>query len=94
MATKQAHHQESPGFPEYPLSFYACPNPDCADFNQFAADNLSIAEPMAKPRRFAGCTARPVAHASANEKAHLCNPRSCLRQPYLMRAELICQLDK
>lgn len=38
------------GFPEYPLSFFACPNPDCADFNHFAAANLSVAERMGKNR--------------------------------------------
>ena len=32
------------------LSFFACPNPDCADFNHFAAGNLSVAEYMGKAR--------------------------------------------
>ena len=27
-----------------PLSFFACPNGDCADFNRFDAGNLSVAE--------------------------------------------------
>jgi transposase-like protein len=31
-----------------PLSFFACPNSDCADFNKFDANNLSIAEWMGK----------------------------------------------
>jgi transposase-like protein len=31
-----------------PMSFFACPNSDCADFNQFDAGNLSIAEWMGK----------------------------------------------
>jgi len=30
------------------LAFFACPNPDCADFNRFAADNLSVCEHMGK----------------------------------------------
>jgi len=30
------------------MSFFACPNSDCADFNQFDAGNLSIAEWMGK----------------------------------------------
>ena len=33
-----------------PLSFFACPNGDCADFNRFDADNLSIAEWMGKDK--------------------------------------------
>jgi len=33
-----------------PLSFFACPNSDCADFNQFDAGNLSIAEWMGKDK--------------------------------------------
>jgi len=31
-----------------PLSFFACPNSDCGDFNCFDADNLSVAEWMGK----------------------------------------------
>ena len=33
-----------------PLSFFACPNGDCADFNRFDADNLSVAEWMGKDK--------------------------------------------
>jgi transposase-like protein len=33
---------------ELPLSFFACPNGDCADFNRFDAGNLSVAERMGK----------------------------------------------
>jgi len=32
------------------LSFFACPNSDCADFNRFNAGNLSIAEWMGKDK--------------------------------------------
>jgi hypothetical protein len=32
------------------LSFFACPNSDCADFNKFDAGNLSIAEWMGKDK--------------------------------------------
>ena len=31
-----------------PLSFFACPNEECADFNRFDAENLSVAEWMGK----------------------------------------------
>ena len=33
-----------------PLSFFACPNSDCANFNRFDADNLSVAEWMGKDK--------------------------------------------
>ncbi len=32
------------------LSFFACPNSECADFNHFGAGNLSIAEWMGKDK--------------------------------------------
>lgn len=32
------------------LSFFACPNGDCADFNRFNAGNLSVAEWMGKKK--------------------------------------------
>lgn len=33
-----------------PLSFFACPNADCADFNRFNSGNLSVAEWMGKDK--------------------------------------------
>jgi transposase-like protein len=33
-----------------PLSFFACPNSDCADFNRFNSGNLSVAEWMGKDK--------------------------------------------
>jgi len=33
-----------------PLSFFACPNGDCADFNRFDAGNLSVVEWMGKDK--------------------------------------------
>ena len=44
MSSKYQHRQERYSFPEFALSFFACPNPSCADFNRFDAGNLSIAE--------------------------------------------------
>lgn len=35
---------------ELPLSFFACPNSECADFNRFDTDNLSVAEWMGKDK--------------------------------------------
>jgi len=47
---KQKRHKNQDNLEEasLPLSFFACPNSDCADFNRFDADNLSIAEWMGK----------------------------------------------
>jgi hypothetical protein len=50
MAKEHIHQQKSRPSTEYPLSFFACPNHDCADFNRFAAGNLSIAERMGKDK--------------------------------------------
>ena len=33
-----------------PLSFFACPNGDCGDFNRFDSGNLSVAERMGKDK--------------------------------------------
>ncbi len=46
----QKHHKKQDGIEpaNLPLSFFVCPNSDCADFNRFNADNLSIAEWMGK----------------------------------------------
>jgi len=33
-----------------PISFFACPNSDCADFNRFDSGNLSVAEWMGKDK--------------------------------------------
>jgi len=49
---KQKRHKNQPN-PEpdnLPLSFFACPNSECADFNRFNAGNLSIAEWMGKDK--------------------------------------------
>lgn len=48
MAKKHKTKNKTPTYGELPLSFFACPNPDCAHFNRFDADNLSVAERMGK----------------------------------------------
>jgi len=49
---EQKRHKSRPNLEEanLPLAFFACPNSDCADFNHFDADNLSIAEWMGKDK--------------------------------------------
>jgi hypothetical protein len=48
MAKNRLSPKSEPVSPEFALSFFACPNPDCADFNKFDCGNLSIAERMGK----------------------------------------------
>ena len=48
MAKKHGKRTQKGALPEFGLSFFACPNPDCADFNHFNAGNLSVAERMGK----------------------------------------------
>ncbi|MFQ6036910.1 MAG: hypothetical protein ACE5NM_13810 [Sedimentisphaerales bacterium] len=48
MAKNRLSSRNEPTSSEFPLSFFACPNPDCADFNKFNAGNLSISERMGK----------------------------------------------
>jgi LacI family transcriptional regulator len=49
---EQKHHKDKDGkdSANLPLSFFACPNSDCANFNRFDAGNLSIAEQMGKDK--------------------------------------------
>src|SRR4030042_318757 len=41
---------ERPPTGEFPLGFFACPNPDCEAFNRFGGDHLSVAEQMGKDK--------------------------------------------
>ena len=48
MAKNRLSSKSAPVPAEFPLSFFACQNPNCADFNKFNAGNLSIAERIGK----------------------------------------------
>ncbi len=51
MPEQKRHKNQDNGKPaNLPLAFFACPNSDCADFNRFDADNLSVAEWMGKDK--------------------------------------------
>jgi transposase-like protein len=51
MPEQKCHKNQDNSEPtNLPLSFFACPNSDCADFNKFNTDNLSIAEWMGKDK--------------------------------------------
>lgn len=47
---KRHNNQDGQKRPTPPLSLFACPNSDCADFNRFDADNISVAEWMGKDK--------------------------------------------
>ena len=64
-----------------PLSFFACPNSDCADFNHFDADNLSVAEWMGKDK------------AIRRLYCKTCGTRSSERQGSLMQNTKLSQDD-
>jgi len=46
--TTKGQEGPTPDGRELPLSFFACPNSQCRDFNQFNVGNLSVAERMGK----------------------------------------------
>ena len=48
--SKRHNATDSNDPPSLPLSFFACPNGDCADFNRFNSGNLSVAEWMGKDK--------------------------------------------
>ena len=50
MARNHCSSRTEPVSEEFALSFFACPNSDCPDFNKFDAGNLSVAERMGKSK--------------------------------------------
>ncbi len=48
MSKRRRPKQQSPPSEPFPLEFFACPNPDCAAFNKFGENNLSVCERMGK----------------------------------------------
>lgn len=50
MPKKQSAKDGNESTVTLPISFFACPNDECADFNRFGAENLSVAEWMGKDK--------------------------------------------
>lgn len=49
--SRPSRSASSPAGPsQYPLDFFACPNGDCGDFNQFGHGNLGVAEWIGKDK--------------------------------------------
>lgn len=67
--------------PRLPLSFFACPNGDCADFNRFDSGNLSVAEWMGKDK------------AIRRLYCKTCGTRFSERQGSLMQATKLPEAD-
>lgn len=68
MPTKQTAKD---GHDEFPLSFFACPNPDCVDFNRFGADNLSVCEHMGKGQAIRRLYCHTCGHRFSERKGSL-----------------------
>lgn len=67
MSKKRRPQQPSAPGETIPLDFFACPNPDCAAFNKFGENNLSVCERMGKNKgiRRLYCT---VCHTRFSER--------------------------
>ena len=54
-----------------PLSFFACPNSECADFNKFDAGNLSVAEWMGKDKAIRRLYCKTCGHRLSEREGSL-----------------------
>jgi transposase-like protein len=71
MARKHTKPAEDGSLPEFPLSFFACPNPNCAHFNRFDAGNLSIAERMGKNKAIRRLYCKTCGHRFSEREGSL-----------------------
>lgn len=66
---EQKYHDNN--LKEVNLSFLACPNSECADFNHFGAGNLSIAEWMGKDRAIRRLYCKTCGHRFSEREGSL-----------------------
>jgi transposase-like protein len=59
------------GHQELSLSFFACPHPDCADFNRFGAGNLSVCERMGKGKAIRRLYCKTCGHRFSERQGSL-----------------------
>lgn len=71
MAKKHVSSKNKPVSSEFPLSFFACPNQHCADFNKFNAGNLSVAERMDKNKAVRRLYCKTCAHRFSEREGSL-----------------------
>jgi len=84
MSKRQKPKQLSPPDETFPLEFFACPNPECAAFNKFGEDNLSVCERMGKNKdiRRLYCN---LCHRRFSERQGSLMQHSKLPQPAVVR---------
>lgn len=71
MPKKKPVKDDKPIPSQPPLSFFACPNGDCADFNRFAAGNLSVAERMGKDKAIRRLYCKTCGHRFSERQGSL-----------------------
>lgn len=67
----QLNRQGAANAAPLPLSFFACPNSDCADFNRFDAGNLSVAEQMGKDKAIRRLYCKTCGHRFSERQGSL-----------------------
>jgi transposase-like protein len=69
---RKPHTQRAQAFPiDSFLAGLACPNPDCADFNCFGADNLSVAELTGKNKKIRRLYCKSCGHRFSERQGTL-----------------------
>lgn len=71
MPKKKPVKDDKPIPSEPALSFFACPNGDCADFNRFGAGNLSVAERMGKDKAIRRLYCKTCGHRFSERQGSL-----------------------
>ena len=71
MSRRHRPPADEPSVTEFPLSFFACPNPECAHFNHFDAGNLSIAERMGKGKAIRRLYCKSCGHRFSERQGSL-----------------------
>lgn len=66
-----ATNRAKDGPAELPLSFFACPHSDCANFNRFGANNLSVCEQMGKGKAIRRLYCKTCGHRFSERKGSL-----------------------
>ncbi len=84
MSKQRKPTKPSPSGEIFPLEFLACPNPECAAFNKFGENNLSVCERMGKNKdiRRLYCN---VCHTRFSERQGSLMQHSKLPRPAVVR---------
>jgi transposase-like protein len=71
MPTKKTAKDGNDKSTKFSLSFFACPNADCIDFNRFGADNLSVCEHMGKGKAIRRLYCKTCGHRFSERRGSL-----------------------